>query len=92
MYFQACSNLAFPMHSGERYRTIGPLAVAHVIYIRKFNFKYLVIDKVQMHTGAISWLEYGSCVYTGDNPLTDARRLSSRPVQTDEPYTNYLLK
>ena len=25
MYFQACSNSAYPMHSGERYRTIGPL-------------------------------------------------------------------
>ena len=25
MYFQACSNTEYPMHSGERYRTIGPL-------------------------------------------------------------------
>ena len=25
MYFQACSNSACPMHSGERYRAIGPL-------------------------------------------------------------------
>ena len=31
-----------------------------------------------MHTGAISKLEYGSCVCTGDNPLADARGLSSR--------------
>ena len=34
--------------------------------------------KVQMHTGAISKLEYGSCVCTGDNPLADARGLFSR--------------
>ena len=25
MYFQVCSNSAYPQHSGERYRTIGPL-------------------------------------------------------------------
>ena len=25
MYFQACSNSAYPQHSGERHRTIGPL-------------------------------------------------------------------
>ena len=25
MYFQVCSNSAYPMHSGERYRTSGPL-------------------------------------------------------------------
>ena len=28
MYFQVCSNSAYPQHSGERYRTIGPL-VSH---------------------------------------------------------------
>ena len=27
MYFQACSNSAYPMHSCERYRTSGPLVV-----------------------------------------------------------------
>ena len=27
MYFQASSNSAYPMHSGERYRTIGPLVI-----------------------------------------------------------------
>ena len=48
------------------------------IDIQKFNTKYLVMYKVQMHTGAISKLEYGSCVCTGDNPLADARGLSSR--------------
>ena len=26
MYFQVCSNSAYPQHSGERYRTNGPLA------------------------------------------------------------------
>ena len=32
MYFQACSNSAYPVHSGERYRTSGPM----VIYISGF--------------------------------------------------------
>ena len=45
---------------------------------QKFNIKYLVMYKVQMHTGAKSKLDYGSCVCTGDNPLADARGLSSR--------------
>ena len=30
-----------------------------------------------MHTGAISWLGYGLCVRTSDNPLAYARELSS---------------
>ena len=25
MYFQVCSNSTYPQHSGERYRTSGPL-------------------------------------------------------------------
>ena len=25
MYFQVCSNSAYPQHAGERYRTNGPL-------------------------------------------------------------------
>ena len=45
--------------------------------IQKFNIKYLITYKVQIHTGAISYLEYGSCVCTGDNPLAEARGLSS---------------
>ena len=28
LYFQACSNSAYPMHSGERYRTNGPLVIS----------------------------------------------------------------
>ena len=27
MYFQICSNSAYPQHSGEQYRTNGPLVV-----------------------------------------------------------------
>ena len=27
MYFQVCSNSAYPQHSGERYRIIGPLVI-----------------------------------------------------------------
>ena len=32
---------------------------------------------MHMHIGAISWLVYGSCVCTGDNPLGAACELSS---------------
>ena len=31
MYFQACSNSAYPQHSGEQYRTIGPLVIFSLI-------------------------------------------------------------
>ena len=41
------------------------------------HINYLVMHRIQMHTGAISWLEYGSCVRTSDNPLAYARELSS---------------
>ena len=27
MYFQVCSNSTYPQHSGERYRTNGPLII-----------------------------------------------------------------
>ena len=54
-----------------------------------FNIKYLVMYRVQMHAGAVSWLEYRSCVCTGDNPLADSRGLST--VQTHKPYSNYRL-
>ena len=27
MYFQVCSNSTYPQHSGERYRTNGPLVI-----------------------------------------------------------------
>ena len=36
MYFQVCSNSTYPQHSGERYRTNGPLVfliVALVFYL-----------------------------------------------------------
>ena len=57
--------------------------IAHVMYIRKFNIKYLVMHKMQMHNGAISWLEYGSCV---------CKLLDYRPVHTHRPYSNCRLK
>ena len=30
MYFQVCSNSTYPQHSGERYRTSGPLVFHHL--------------------------------------------------------------
>ena len=30
MYFQVCSNSAYPQHSDERYRTNGPLVVDNI--------------------------------------------------------------
>ena len=35
MYFKVCSNSAYPQHSGERYRTSGPL----VFYFDKYLFR-----------------------------------------------------
>ena len=42
------------------------------IDIQKFNTKYLVMYKVQMHTGAISKLEYSSWVWRTNHTLTIA--------------------
>ena len=39
--------------------------------------KYFVMHKVQVHNKTISYLVYGSCVCTDDNPLAKARGLSS---------------
>ena len=44
-----------------------------IIAMSMFNIKYLVMHKVQVHNKAISYLVYGSCVCTGDNPLAEAR-------------------
>ena len=33
MHFQVCSNSAYPQHSGERYRTNGPLVFVPVIIV-----------------------------------------------------------
>ena len=45
MYFQVCSNSAYPQHSGERYRTNGPLViiiiVIIIIYTRACNYMIL---------------------------------------------------
>ena len=45
-----------------------------------FNIKYsyVVMHKVQVHNKTISYLVYGSCVCTSDNPLAKTRELSSR--------------
>ena len=37
IYFQACSYSAYPMHSGERYRTNGPLVFIKVGRARGFG-------------------------------------------------------
>ena len=33
MYFQDCSNPAYPQHSGERHRTNGPLVLGPLILL-----------------------------------------------------------
>ena len=43
-----------------------------------FNIKYLAMDKVQMHAGAISKLLYGFASVWAINPLTKARGITSR--------------
>ena len=40
MYFQVCSNSAYPQHSGERYRTNGPLVFTY--------FSKMVITLIMM--------------------------------------------
>ena len=44
MYFQVCSNSAYPQHSGERYRTNGPLVYyiwqCHYWYHLKWNMSH----------------------------------------------------
>ena len=53
------------------------------MYIQKFDITYLVMQNVHLHIGAISWLECGLCICTGDNPLAEVRGSSSRTdVQT----------
>ena len=41
------------------------------------HIHYLVMHRMQVHTGAISWLEYGSYIRKSDNPLAYAGDLSS---------------
>ena len=45
--------------------------------IQMFHIKYLTMDKIHMHAGAIRKLLYGLCVCTEDNPLAKAPGLSS---------------
>ena len=47
--------------------------IAHVENIPKFNIKYLVIQSVQMHSGAIRYLMCSLCVYMLEDPLAYAR-------------------
>ena len=53
MYFQVCSNSAYPQHSGERYRTNGPL-VLFKIGCRPSAVPLLVRHNVVI-IGAASW-------------------------------------
>ena len=43
MYFQICSNSAYPQHSGERYRTSGPLGFK--VVLDSFVFVLRKIEK-----------------------------------------------
>ena len=40
LYFQVCSNSAYPQHSGERYRTNGPLVVVVVVVVFQINILF----------------------------------------------------
>ena len=42
------------------------------------DVQHQISPKVQMHNSAIRCLVYSPCVCTGDDPLTEARELSSR--------------
>ena len=49
MYFQVCSYSAYPQHSGERYRTNGPLVFEYHIFEGIYRFSqlgaYFVADR-----------------------------------------------
>ena len=72
-------------HQAEKKKN---MTLSEVFYI----VKNTVVTKPNesLHTGAISWLEHGSCVCKGHNPLTDARGLSS--LTDAQPYSNYCIK
>ena len=67
--------LSFPL---ERESTRKNNIIQHYCTVPMLSIKYLVMHKVQVHNKAISYLVYGSCICTGDYPLTEARGLSSR--------------
>ena len=48
MYFQACSNSEYPQHSGERFRTNGPLVNALVMVKSWINYSYNKIGLMQL--------------------------------------------
>ena len=68
MYFQVCSNSAYPQHSGERYRTS-----AHLVHFSSSNFQTLrifitlfskTVRPTKLKLGA--HMKCGGCiVYTG---------------------------
>ena len=52
MYFQVCSNSAYPQNSGERYRTIGPLVS---------SFAEIMHDRTQEKLQIITRCIFGKC-------------------------------
>ena len=45
MYFQVCSNSAYPQHSGEWYRTSGPLVIHDIVFYSQ-PFLYFIYSWV----------------------------------------------
>ena len=66
-----CNNVTFRTQN-------SPFNMWYYSIIIMFNIKHLLMHNVQMHKCAISCLVYGLCVCTSDNPLTEARGISSR--------------
>ena len=56
--------------------------ITHVENIPKFNIKYLVIQSVQMHSGALCYLISSLCVLMVEDQLTYARVLLYLTTQT----------
>ena len=88
MYFQVCSNSTYPQHSGEQYKTNGPL------FFTRFSSKFHNNEQNLRTSGPVNaHLTPSPCIYfnafihvyspraEADNPLGDKLLMS-----TESPY------
>ena len=70
MYFQACSNSAYPVHSGEGYRTIGPLVM---FFVTTFNTKWKVMVHFNYGDNIMTKPAFALFEYRFRSTCTDSR-------------------
>ena len=73
MYFQVCSNSAYPQHSGERYRTNGPLVSITRLHIQLMHIPNCCPSVYPGTKTLFNSVTYASCAET----LTVFRKLVS---------------